>query len=317
MKQTIPLGNSDITINRMGLGCMGMSDFYGPSDDTTSIETLHAALDLGVDFFDTADMYGVGRNEQLLGKAFAGKWDQLTIATKFAVVRDDDGTRMGICGKPEYVKDSCEKSLQRLGVDTIDLYYMHRLDPDTPIEDTVGAMAELVKEGKVRYLGVSEVDADQLRRAHAVHPISALQTEFSLWTRDPFGAVIDTCRELGITYVAYSPLGRGFLTGKLTRDALDSNDWRLMGPRFQEEAIAKNQVFVDIVSKMAEAKGITPAQVALAWVLQSDPTLVTIPGTRKIIRLKENLGALDVVLSEDELAEIRTNLPLTTAGDRY
>ncbi len=317
MKQTIPLGNSDITINRMGLGCMGMSDFYGPSDDTTSIETLHAALDLGVDFFDTADMYGVGRNEQLLGKAFAGKWDQLTIATKFAVVRDNDGTRMGVCGKPEYVKDSCEKSLQRLGVDTIDLYYMHRLDPDTPIEDTVGAMSELVTEGKVRYLGVSEVDADQLRRAHAVHPISALQTEFSLWTREPFDAVIDTCRELGTTYVAYSPLGRGFLTGKLTRESLDSNDWRLMGPRFQEETIAKNQVFLDIVGKMAEAKGITSAQVALAWVLQSDPALATIPGTRKISRLKENLGALEIVFSEDELAEIQTKLPPTTAGARY
>jgi len=313
----IKIGNSELTIHRMGLGCMGMSDFYGPSDERKNIETLNAALDLGVDFFDTADMYGVGHNETLLGKTFAGRWDQLTIATKFGVVRGNDGSWMGICGKPDYVKSACENSLKRLGIDTIDLYYMHRPDPETEIEETVGAMRDLVYEGKVRTIGLSEVDAETLRRAHAVHPINALQTEYSLWTREPYEAVIDTCRELGITFVAYSPLGRGFLTGKLDPKQLDSSDWRLTGERIQGENLRKNQVFIEIVGQIAQQKGITLAQVALAWVLQSEPNLAAIPGTRSVERLKENLAALEVELTTEELAYIHSHLPSETAGARY
>jgi len=294
-----------------------MSEFYGSSDETTNMETLQAALDSGVNFFDTADMYGAGHNEKLLGKAFAGKWGQITLATKFGVVRGEDGSWGGINGNPNYVMHACDKSLQRLGVDCIDLYYMHRPDPETPIEETVGAMSKLVKMGKVRLLGLSEVDPSHLRRAHHIHPISALQTEFSLWTREPFEEVISTCRELGITFVSYSPLGRGFLSGQVSRESLEANDWRLGLPRFQQDTIQKNQVFVEILRDIANRKGATPAQIALAWVLQKELNLATIPGTRQIGRLRENLGALQYELSEAELEEIHSRLPTQTLGARY
>jgi len=317
VKTSIALGHSDLKVHRIGLGCMGMSEFYGASVEASNIETLRAAFDLGVDFFDTADMYGAGHNEILLGKAFAGRWDQLVLATKFGVVRGEDGSWRGINCSPAYVKQACEQSLRRLGVECIDLYYMHRPDPQVPIEDTVGAMSDLVKSGKVRYLGLSEVNANLLRRAHRVHPISALQTEFSLWTREPFEEIIATCRELGVTYVAYSPIGRGFLSGQVTRESLDSDDWRLELPRFQVEALRENQVFLEILRDIAREKRATPAQVALTWVLQQAPNLVAIPGTRKISRLQENLAAFEFELTDDELDSIRSRLPKTTFGERY
>ena len=320
MEKSLTLGHSDISINRVGLGCMGMSEFYGTSDDAKSITVLQKAIEEGVNFYDTADMYGYGHNERLLGKALAGKWDQLTLATKFGVVRDaKDGTWRGISGKPEYVKQACDASLQRLGVDQIDLYYMHRLDPQTPIEETVGAMKELVEAGKVRYLGLSEVSAANLRKAHAVHPISALQTEFSMWTREARDedGLFEVCKELGITFVAYSPLGRGFLTGKLLRETMDASDWRLQGDRFQEEALKENWAFVDLVKEIAGKKGVTPAQVALAWVLNANPELAVIPGTRSIERVRENVASLEVEFSNEELEFIRSKLPTQTVGARY
>ena len=304
MSETWQLGTSDLQISRLGLGCMGMSEFYGPAEDAESIRTLHGALELGVNFFDTADMYGSGRNEELLGKAFRGRWDELVLATKFGILRGEDGSLAGVCGRPDYVRQACDASLRRLGVDTIDLYYQHRVDPEVAIEETVGAMADLVRAGKVRYLGLSEADADQIRRAHGEHPITALQTEYSLWSRDAEGAILDTCRELDIGFVAYSPLGRGFLTGTIPdREALDPGDYRLHTPRFQAEALEQNRAFVGLVEEIAAAKGVTPAQVALAWVLHQGEDIFPIPGTRKLSRLRENLAALDIGFSDDRPGE--------------
>ncbi|XOV94483.1 MAG: aldo/keto reductase [Bacteroidota bacterium] len=318
MKKHTTLGHTTLNVNRMGLGCMGMSEFYGSFDEQESINTLHKALDLGVNFFDTADMYGWGANEELLGKAFKDRWKDLVLATKFAVMRGPNGEFLGINGKPDYVKESCDKSLQRLGVDTIDLYYMHRPDAKVEIEETVGAMSELVKNGKVRYLGLSEVDPETLRRAHAVHPISALQTEYSLWSREPEKELFDVCNELGITFVAYSPLGRGFLTGAIkSRADLEKGDFRLNNPRFTEDAIQENLKFVEVIDEMAKRKGVSKAQIALAWVLSQNDEITTIPGTRKINRLEENLGAFQVEFTGSDLAEIETNMPSETVGSRY
>jgi aryl-alcohol dehydrogenase-like predicted oxidoreductase len=318
MKQTTLLGHSALNVNRMGLGCMGMSEFYGSFNEDESIHTLHKAIDLGVNFFDTADMYGWGANERLLGKAFKGRWNEVVLATKFAVMRGPNGEFLGLNGKPEYVKQACDQSLQNLGVEAIDLYYMHRQDRNVPIEETVGAMADLVKQGKVKSIGLSEVDPATLRRAHAVHPISALQTEYSLWSREPEQELFEVCKELGITFVAYSPLGRGFLTGAIkSRADLEAGDFRLNNPRFTEEAMQKNIKFVEVVDRIAQSKGVTKAQVALAWILNRNEDITTIPGTRKIHRLEENLGAFQVELTESDLASMEAHLPPTTVGERY
>ena len=317
MKTTI-LGSSKAEINRIGLGCMGMSEFYGSFDEKESIGTLHKALDLGVNFFDTADMYGWGANERLLGKAFKNKWEQLTLATKFAVMRGPNGEFLGLNGKPEYIREACEKSLRNLDIEAIDLYYMHRQDPEVEIEDIVGTMSELVKEGKVKYLGLSEVDPETLRRAHAVHPISALQTEYSMWSREPEQELFDVCKELGITFVAYSPLGRGFLTGAIkSRADLEEGDFRLSNPRFSDEAIEANMRFVEVIDEISQNKGVTKAQLALAWILNQNGEITAIPGTRKIHRLQENFGALDVKLSAEELVTIEKAIPKSTMGNRY
>ena len=314
------LGNSTLQVGRIGLGCMGMSEFYGGTrDEAGHIKTLHAAIDLGISHFDTADMYGVGHNEELVSKAFSDRWDKVTVATKFGVRRGANGEVLGICGRPEYVKEACEKSLKRLGLDTIDLYYQHRPDPNVPVEESVGAMKELVDEGKVRFLGLSEFSAEQIRAAHAVHPITALQTEYSLWTRNvEEDGSLEACRDLGIAFVAYSPLGRGFLTGAIpNREALDEHDWRRENPRFTDEALAENARFVGLIRDIAGQKGATEAQVALAWVLAQGEDVFIIPGTRRIERLKENLGAWKVQLTAEELAGIRSRLPQETAGSRY
>lgn len=296
-----------------------MSEFYGGArDEAACIKVLHAAVELGVTHFDTADMYGVGHNEELIAKAFADRWGKVTVATKFGVQRGPSGEWLGICGRPEYVKESCEKSLKRLGVETIDLYYQHRPDPNVPLEDSVGAMKELVAAGKVRFIGLSECTAEQVRAAHAVHPITALQSEYSLWTRDVEDGILGTCRELGISLVAYSPLGRGFLTGGIpNREALDEHDWRRSNPRFGEDALAQNARFVELLQELAARKKATQAQVALAWVLAQGEDIFVIPGTRRIERLRENLGAGSVELTAEELAEIRSRLPKETAGARY
>ena len=318
MKQTTLLGHSALNVNRMGLGCMGMSEFYGSFNEDESIHTLHKAIDLGVNFFDTADMYGWGANERLLGKAFKGRWNEVVLATKFAVMRGPNGEFLGLNGKPEYIRQACDQSLQNLGVEAIDLYYMHRQDRNVPIEETVGAMADLVKQGKVKSIGLSEVDPATLRRAHAVHPISALQTEYSLWSREPEQELFEVCKELGITFVAYSPLGRGFLTGAIkSRADLEAGDFRLNNPRFTEEAMQKNIKFVEVVDRIAQSKGVTKAQVALAWILNRNEDITTIPGTRKIHRLEENLGAFQVELTEGDLASMEAHLPPTTVGERY
>lgn len=318
MKQTTTLGHGTLNINRIGLGCMGMSEFYGAFDEKESIKTLHKAIDLGVNFFDTADMYGWGANERLLGKAFKGRWDEVILATKFAVMRGPNGEFLGLNGKPEYIRKACDQSLQHLGVEAIDLYYMHRKDPKVEIEEIVGTMADLVKQGKVKYIGLSEVDAETLRRAHAVHPITALQTEYSLWSREPEQALFDVCKELGITFVAYSPLGRGFLTGAIkSRADLEAGDFRLGNPRFTEEAIKENLRFVEVVDQMAQSKGVSKAQVALAWVLSQNDEITTIPGTRKVHRLEENLGAYTVELTQADLAVIEASMPSKTVGERY
>lgn len=318
MKQTTLLGHSSFKVNRMGLGCMGMSEFYGSFNEDESIHTLHKAIDLGVNFFDTADMYGWGANERLLGKAFKGRWNEVVLATKFAVMRGPNGEFLGLNGKPEYVRQACDQSLQNLGVEAIDLYYMHRQDRNVPIEETVGAMADLVKQGKVKSIGLSEVDPATLRRAHAVHPISALQTEYSLWSREPEQELFEVCKELGITFVAYSPLGRGFLTGAIkSRADLEAGDFRLNNPRFTEEAMQKNIKFVEVVDRIAQSKGVTKAQVALAWILNRNEDITTIPGTRKIHRLEENLGAFQVELTESDLASMEAHLPPATVGERY
>jgi len=318
MKQTTILGHSTLQVNRIGLGCMGMSEFYGSFNEEESINTLHKAIDLGVSFFDTADMYGWGANERLVGKAFKGRWDKVILATKFAVMRGPNGEFLGLNGKPEYIRQACEQSLQNLGVDTIDLYYMHRQDPKVQIEEIVGAMSELVKQGKVKHIGLSEVNVETLRRAHAIHPISALQSEYSLWSREPEQEILDVCQELGITFVAYSPLGRGFLTGAIkSRADLEASDWRLTLPRFTDEAIKENLKFVQVVEQMAQGKKVSKAQIALAWVLSQNDEIVTIPGTRKIHRLEENLGAFKVELTDADLAVIKNSLPSETMGSRY
>lgn len=313
------LGKEGPSIHPVGLGCMGMSDFYGAADDAASIRVIHHALDHGVTFLDTADMYGTGRNEQLVGKALEGRREQAVLATKFAIQRDADGNFVGISGKPEYVKQACDASLKRLGVDHIDLYYQHRVDPQVPIEDTVGAMAELVKAGKVRYIGLSEASGDTVRRASSVHPITALQSELSLWSRDLESTSLKACAELGVTFVAYSPLGRGFLTGAIQSiDDLDADDWRRNNPRFQGDNFAKNLEVVEKVKAFAEARGCTPAQLALAWVLSRGEHVVCIPGTRSTKRLDENAAAANIELSSDELAELdRLAPPDAFAGTRY
>ncbi|TAA06886.1 aldo/keto reductase [Pseudoxanthomonas winnipegensis] len=319
--KTRTLGRNGPTVSALGLGCMGMSDFYGARDDATSIATIHRALDLGVTLLDTADMYGPHTNEELVGKAIQGRREAVFVATKFGIVRDPANPQArGINGRPEYVRASIEGSLRRLGTDHVDLYYQHRVDPTVPIEDTVGAMARLVEEGKVRYLGLSEAAPETLRRAHAVHPITALQTEYSLWTRDPEeNGVLATVRELGIGFVPYSPLGRGFLSGAIKRpEDFDADDFRRHNPRFQGENFARNLALVDKVRALAEAKGVSASQLALAWVLAQGEDLVPIPGTRRIANLEENLGAIDLVLDAADLAAIDAVFPVgAAAGTRY
>jgi aryl-alcohol dehydrogenase-like predicted oxidoreductase len=318
MKQTTTLGHSALNINRIGLGCMGMSEFYGSFDEKESINTLHKAIEIGVNFFDTADMYGWGANERLLGKAFKGRWNEVVVATKFAVMRGPNGEFLGLNGKPEYIRQACDQSLQNLGVDSIDLYYMHRQDPKVEIEEIVGTMSDLVKQGKVKHIGLSEVNAETLRRAHAVHPIAALQSEYSLWSREPEQEIFEVCKELGITFVAYSPLGRGFLTGAIkSRADLEAGDFRLNNPRFTEEAMQENLKFVEVIDQIAQEKQVTNAQVALAWVLSQNDEIVAIPGTRKIHRLEENIGAFEVELTDADLTLIQEAMPSKTIGNRY
>ncbi len=315
------LGKSGLEVSTIGLGCMGMSDFYGEHDDAKSSQTLLRALDIGINFWDTSDMYGPHTNELLLGRVLreSGRRHEVVIATKFGIVRDNQGPPRGVNGRPEYVRQSCEDSLQRMGVDYIDLYYQHRMDPQVPVEETVGAMAELVKEGKVRYLGLSEASAKTLERAHKVHPISALQSEYSLWTRDLEDEILPKCRQLGIGLVPYSPLGRGFLTGSYkNRSAFSEDDWRLTNPRFSEEHFADNLELVERITRIAESKGCTPAQLALAWLLHQQPDIVPIPGTRSITRLEENAGAVGIKLSNEELERITRELPPEMIkGSRY
>jgi len=315
---TRELGDQGLEINAIGLGCMGMSAFYGDRDDEESLRTLHRALELGVDFLDTSDMYGPHTNEQLLGRFLADKRDEVVLATKFGITFDPESPqKRRVDGRPEYVRACIEGSLRRLGTDHVDLYYQHRVDPGTPIEETVGAMGELVAEGKVRYLGLSEAGPETLRRANAVYPISALQTEYSLWSREPEDEILPTCRELGIGFVAYSPLGRGFLTGAIRSvDDLDEDDYRRFSPRFQGDNFQKNLDLVSRIEELAQAKGVTPAQLALAWVLAQGEDIVPIPGTKKVARIEENVAAAEVSLTQDELDEIAEALP-APAGPRY
>jgi aryl-alcohol dehydrogenase-like predicted oxidoreductase len=318
--KTRRLGSQGLQTSALGLGCMGMSEFYGPSNEKESIATIHRALELGVTMLDTADMYGPFKNEELVGRAIKGKRDQVVLATKFGNVRDArDPTKRSINGKPEYVRQACEASLKRLAVDSIDLYYQHRVDKNTPIEDTVGAMADLVREGKVRYIGLSEASIATIRRAHAVHPISAVQTEYSLWTRDPEDGLLDALRMLGIGFVAYSPLGRGFLTGQIKRvEDLAADDFRRQNPRFQGANFQKNLELVAKVDEIAKEQECTPAQLALAWVLAQGDDIVPIPGTRHPARVEENVGASKIVLSENDLRRIDLVAPKgAAAGERY
>ena len=317
--QTRKLGEG-LVVSALGLGCMGMSGVYGAADEQAAMDTIHQAIDLGVTFLDTADAYGKGHNEILIGKAIADRRQRVVIATKFGLSDvSQGGYTVPVNGRPEYVRSSCEASLRRLGVETIDLYYQHRVDPHTPIEETIGAMAELVTEGKVRFLGLSEASAATIRRAHAVHPIAALQSEYSLWSRDVEAEILPTCRELQIGFVPWSPLGRGFLTGQVkTFDDLDANDWRRVSPRFQGENFGRNLDLVAQIQEMADAKNCTPAQLAIAWLLQQGDDLVPIPGTKRVSYLLDNLGALDVKLTIAELDRIDTILPKGAAsGDRY
>jgi aryl-alcohol dehydrogenase-like predicted oxidoreductase len=318
MKKSTILGNSTLSINRIGLGCMGMSEFYGSFDETESIKTLHKAIDLGVNFFDTADMYASGSNEKLVGNAFKGRWADVILATKFGVVRGPKGEWLGLNGQPEYIQKACEQSLLNLGTESIDLYYMHRQATDVEIEVIVGAMADLVKQGKVKYIGLSEVNAETIRRAHKVHPITAIQSEYSLWSREPEQEIFDVCKELGITFVSYSPLGRGFLTGAIkNRAEFEAGDFRLSNPRFTEEAINENIKFVEVIDQIAEAKEVTKAQVALSWILSKNDEITAIPGTRKVNRLEENLGAYNVVLNQADMELIENSIPKNTVGSRY
>jgi len=316
---------NDLTVAAQGLGCMGMSEFYGTGDQAEAERTIHRALDLGVTFLDTADMYGPFTNEQLVGAAIAGRRDEVVLATKFGNERNPDGSRVGINGRPEYVHSACDASLQRLGVDVIDLYYQHRVDPSVPIEDTWGALAELVQAGKIRHAGISEAAPDTIRRAHAVQPVTAVQTEYSLWTRDPeTDGVFAACAELGIGFVAYSPIGRGFLSGQIRSvDNLEEGDFRRVNPRFQGEAFQQNLRLVDRVRELAEGKGVTATQLALAWAMARSgaeglPTIVPIPGTKRVSYLEENAAAADVVLSADDLRALDEAAPVgAAAGDRY
>jgi aryl-alcohol dehydrogenase-like predicted oxidoreductase len=318
LMQTRTLGLKGPTVSALGLGCMGMSEFYGEGDDDESIATIHRALELGVNFLDTSDVYGPHTNEVLVGRAIADRRDRVVLATKFGIVRDPDNPRRrGVNGRPDYVKQAAEASLKRLGTDYIDLYYQHRVDPDTPIEETVGALAELVQEGKVRYIGLSEAGPETLRRANAVHQITALQTEYSLWAREPEDEILPTCRELGIGFVAYAPLGRGFLTGAIKSvDDLADDDYRRYAPRFVGENFQRNLALVTRIEELAADRAVTPAQLGLAWVLAQGEDIIPIPGTKRRERLEENAAAADVVLGDDELRAIADALP-QPAGDRY
>ncbi len=322
MKHQLPrrtLGRQGLEVSAIGLGCMGMSDFYGDADEATNLAVLNHAIDIGVNFLDTADMYGVGRNEELLGRVLETRRNEVILATKFGNVRAANGDFLGIDGTPEYVASACDASLKRLGVDQIDLYYQHRVDPNVPIEETVGAMARLVESGKVRFLGLSEASAETIRRAARIHPIAALQSEYSLWTRDLEDEVLPACRELGIGFVAYSPLGRGFLTGAIQNpEQLASNDWRRSNPRFQAENFDQNQRLVHAITDLAEERGRTPAQLALAWLLHQGKDIVPIPGTRKISRLDENAAAAHLELTDEDLQRIDQVLSTNAvAGTRY
>jgi len=317
--KTRQLGKSGLKVSALGLGCMGMSEFYGPGDEAEALATIHRALDLGVNLLDTADMYGLGANETLVGKAIRDRRSQVVLATKFGNVRDAAGKFLGVNGRPEYVRSACDASLKRLGVEVIDLYYQHRVDPQVPIEDTVGAMRDLVVAGKVRFLGLSEAAPQTLRRAAKVNPIAALQTEYSLWTRDVESEILPVCRELGIGFVAYSPLGRGFLTGRIRKiEDLSDADWRRNSPRFQAANLKHNLELVDSIERTAKAKRCTPAQLALAWVLAQGEDIVPIPGTKRRLYLEENLDALSVHLTAGNLKSLGESVrPGAVAGDRY